>query len=353
MIAYASGLFFWGWLGDRLNPKHVIVTGMIGSAVMLTLFGAVPKWFGYYNAAYYVLTYILFGLMQACGWPSEIAIMANWFGKANRGFVMGVWASCQPLGNVFGSFFTSWVLPFGYESTFYMNGLLLMIGAFIVMISIDSKPKETQYTHLNDVEHAERSHAAEGEPISIINAILLPGVLAYCLCNACLKLVNYAFFFWLPLYLTGSLSLGRNEARELLVSVLGGYISDKMGCRAPLIVAMLICSIGSLFVYARIGANVIWNAFFMTVVGVTISGPYNLIVGTISIDLGSQPILASNAQARSTVSGLLDGTGSAGSAIGQLFVPIMQASFGWQSVFYLFIRCWCSGLFPKDTRKQL
>ncbi|PIO75333.1 MOZ/SAS family protein [Teladorsagia circumcincta] len=186
MIAYASGLFFWGWLGDRLNPKHVIVTGMIGSAVMLTLFGAVPKWFGYYNAAYYVLTYILFGLMQACGWPSEIAIMANWFGKANRGFVMGAWASCQPLGNVFGSFFTSWVLPFGYESTFYMNGFLLMIGAFIVMISIDPKPKETQYTHLNDVEHAERSRAAEGEPISIINAILLPGVLANALAIACI-----------------------------------------------------------------------------------------------------------------------------------------------------------------------
>ncbi|KAK5981915.1 hypothetical protein GCK32_002454 [Trichostrongylus colubriformis] len=77
MIAYASGLFFWGWLGDRLNPKHVIVTGMIGSAISLTLFGAVPKWSGYYNVAYYVFFYILFGLMQACGWPSEIAIMTS------------------------------------------------------------------------------------------------------------------------------------------------------------------------------------------------------------------------------------------------------------------------------------
>ncbi|KAK5974118.1 MFS domain-containing protein [Trichostrongylus colubriformis] len=200
MIAYASGLFFWGWLGDRLNPKHVIVTGMIGSAISLTLFGAVPKWSGYYNVAYYVFFYILFGLMQACGWPSEIAIMANWFGKANRGFVMGVWASCQPLGNVFGSYFTSWVLPFGYENTFFLNGLLLLVGAFVVMISIDPKPRETPYSHLNDVEQAERSR--EGEPISLINAILLPGVLAYCLCNACLKLVNYAFFFWLPLFLT-------------------------------------------------------------------------------------------------------------------------------------------------------
>lgn len=57
----------------------------------------------------------------------------------------------------------------------------------------------------------------EPEPIGLIEAVFLPGVLAvancigyhflssqfqYCLCNACLKLVNYAFFFWLPLYLT-------------------------------------------------------------------------------------------------------------------------------------------------------
>uniref|UniRef100_A0A7I4YU35 MFS domain-containing protein n=1 Tax=Haemonchus contortus TaxID=6289 RepID=A0A7I4YU35_HAECO len=346
MIAYATGLFFWGWLGDRLNPKYVIATGMVGSGVMLTLFGAFPKWFDFYNAAYYVLTYLLFGLMQACGWPSEIAIMANWFGKANRGFVMGVWASCQPLGNVFGSFFTSWILPFGYENAFFMNGLLMLIGAFVVMISIDPKPKETQYSQLHNEESGERSHAVEGEPIKILDAILLPGVLAYCLCNACLKLVNYAFFFWLPLYLTEAYHWEETTADQLSIwydiggiigSVVGGYISDKLGCRAPLIVAMLICSIGSLFVYAHIGAHMIWNAFFMTVVGVTVSGPYNLIVGTISIDLGSQPILAANAQAMSTVSGLLDGTGSAGSAIGQILVPIMQNSLGWESVFYLFM----------------
>ena len=43
----------------------------------LTLFGAVPKWFGFYSVPYYFLTYTLFGLVQACGWPSEVAIMVN------------------------------------------------------------------------------------------------------------------------------------------------------------------------------------------------------------------------------------------------------------------------------------
>lgn len=89
--------------------------------------------------------------------------------------------------------------------------------------------------------------------------------------------------------------------------------------------------------FPSLGDHMFWNALVMTTVGVTISGPYNLIVGSISIDLGSQPALAGNSQAMSTVSGLLDGTGSAGSAIGQLIIPFVQDNFGWKTVFYFFI----------------
>ena len=33
MAAYALALFFWGMLGDRLDPKKVIAAGMVGSAI--------------------------------------------------------------------------------------------------------------------------------------------------------------------------------------------------------------------------------------------------------------------------------------------------------------------------------
>ena len=36
MIFYAAALFFWGWLGDRWDPKHVAVLGMIGSAITVS-----------------------------------------------------------------------------------------------------------------------------------------------------------------------------------------------------------------------------------------------------------------------------------------------------------------------------
>jgi sugar phosphate permease len=61
---------------------------------------------------------------------------------------------------------------------------------------------------------------------------------------------------------------------------------------------MLVASLPLLFLYANFGANQLLHAFGMTLLGFTISGPYNLIVGTIAVDLGSQPALAGNSEVR-------------------------------------------------------
>uniref|UniRef100_A0A914CG58 Major facilitator superfamily (MFS) profile domain-containing protein n=1 Tax=Acrobeloides nanus TaxID=290746 RepID=A0A914CG58_9BILA len=356
MILYAVSMFFWGWLGDRTNPRNVVILGMIGSGLTLFLFGTLPYWLLFYSTAYYVFIYILFGIFQGCGWPNEVTIMANWFPKTNRGFIMGLWAACQPLGNIIGAILVSIVLPLGYQYTFAFNSLLIILGAIALFMFIESKPSSAGYNY-EELSHDEsetpevlpttrRRLSSASQPITMLEAILLPNVLAYCLCNACLKLVNYAFFFWLPYYLTSKYGWAESESNQLATwydiggivgSVIGGIISDRLGYRSPVIVVMLIASLGTLSVYNGIGASKVLHVLFMTILGITVSGPYNLIVGTISVDLGSQPALAGNSKAMSTVSGLIDGTGSAGSAIGQFLVPFIQTSFDWQYVFYMFI----------------
>nr|AXS78272.1 sugar phosphate exchanger 3 [Anisakis simplex] len=362
MAAYAISLFYWGWLGDRLNPRNVIVFGMVASALALVLFGSVPKWFNFYSMPYYVLTYIIFGSLQACGWPNEVAIMGNWFDNSNRGFIMGLWAACQPVGNILGAILITLILPSGYEYTFAFNSSLMVVGALIVALTIEDSPRRDGLSYQPIDQESNRqtlpSHTADQEgdtggingeesaPIGIIEALLLPNVIPYCLCNTCLKFVNYAFFFWLPFYLTEKYKWSEREANALSIwydvggfagSVLGGIVSDRLGYRSPVIVLMLFASLIILFLYIGIGAWPVLNAIVMTFVGITISGPYNLIVGTICVDLGKQPVLSTNAQAMATVSGLVDGTGSIGSAIGQFIVPIVQTKYGWNNVFYLFI----------------
>ena len=59
---------------------------------------------------------------------------------------------------------------------------------------------------------------------------------------------------------------------------------------------MLIASLPLLFLYASLDDDRLLHVLGMALLGFTISGPYNLIVGTIAVDLGSQPALAANAE---------------------------------------------------------
>ena len=76
----------------------------------------------------------------------------------------------------------------------------------------------------------------------------------------------------------------------------------------------------------------------MGITGVFIGGPANMISAAITADLGRQEILASSDQALSTVTGIVDGTGSFGAAIGQVLIPVIQNHWNdWRFVFYFFV----------------
>lgn len=79
------------------------------------------------------------------------------------------------------------------------------------------------------------------------------------------------------------------------------------------------------------------NAFLMSIVGFFIGGAANMISATITADLGKQGPIQGNKEGLATVTGIVDGTGSIGAALGQLFVPLIQDRFNWFYVFYFFI----------------
>lgn len=79
------------------------------------------------------------------------------------------------------------------------------------------------------------------------------------------------------------------------------------------------------------------NALLMTVVGFFVGGAANMISGTITADLGRQDAIQGNKEGLATVTGIVDGTGSVGAALGQILVPLIQDKFNWSFVFYFFI----------------
>ncbi|XP_026957540.1 sugar phosphate exchanger 3 isoform X4 [Sagmatias obliquidens] len=283
LFSYAVGLFISGIVGDRLNLRWVLSFGMCSSALVVFVFGTLTEWLHFYNKGLYCSLWIVNGLLQSTGWPCVVAVMGNWFGKAGRGVVFGLWSACASVGNILGACLASSVLQYGYE---------------------------------------------------------------YSLAYACLKLVNYSFFFWLPFYLSNNFGWKEAEADKLSIwydvggiigGTLQGFISDVLQKRAPVLALSLLLAVGSLVGYSRSPNDKSINALLMAVTGFFIGGPSNMISSAISADLGRQELIQGSTEALATVTGIVDGTGSIGAAVGQYLVSLIQDNLGWMWVFYFFI----------------
>ncbi len=120
-------------------------------------------------------------------------------------------------------------------------------------------------------------------------------------------------------------------------SMVLGYASDLLsGQRASVAMfAVVLATIISYFVTFSIyelTPGLLLIAMFS--LGFFINSLNNLISSVCAADLGKS--VQGNHRAVATVTGIIDGTGSMGSAIGQLIVGVSQGAWGWQWG-YLFI----------------
>merc|ERR1711933_683586 len=80
----------------------------------------------------------------------------------------------------------------------------------------------------------------------------------------------------------------------------------------------------------------------LAIMGILVGGPNNIITSAVAADLASHPSVRGNSKSLGTVTGIINGTGSAVSAIGLLFIGPLQAHYGWGSV-WVYMFC-CTGV---------
>ncbi|UYV62353.1 SLC37A3 [Cordylochernes scorpioides] len=365
MVSYSVGLFISGALGDRFNLRKVLAFGMISSAITVIFFGCVSEWLHIYNYSWYLVFWCLTGLLQSTGWPTVVAIIGYWFGKSSRGLIMGIWGASPSVGNIIGSYSSSFFLPYGYEYSFLVPAAVILAGGIVVYFGLISTPQEAGLPEVEEESNdnspligssqsslngtVNESDSTKPKAINFCKAVMIPGVIAYSLCYACLKFVNYSFFFWLPFYLQDKYGWSESKSDFLstfydgggiIGSIVGGLVSDYIGFRSPVVGILLFAGCPSLLGYYFSPKNQIANAALMGLTGFFINGAANLISTAIAADLGRQKDLSGNSEALATVTGIIDGTGSAGAAIGQLLIPLLKSKNtknNWLLIFILFI----------------
>ncbi|CAM5171605.1 unnamed protein product [Eretmochelys imbricata] len=372
LVAYAIGMFISGIFGERLPLRYYLSGGMVLSGVFTSLFGLAYFW-KIHVLWYYVIIQICNGLVQTTGWPSVVTCVGNWFGKGKRGLIMGIWNSHTSVGNILGSLIAGVWVSSAWGLSFIVPGIIIAVMGIICFLFLVEYPEDVDCNpplhHMESEERdpevtlstddgscirentidssaCPREPAEQPEAISFLGALRIPGVVEFSLCLLFAKLVSYTFLYWLPLYIVNVAHFGAKEAGDLstlfdvggiLGGILAGLISDYTGGRATTCCVMLIVAAPMLFLYNHVGQNGIASSIAMLIIcGALVNGPYALITTAVSADLGTHECLKGNAKALSTVTAIIDGTGSIGAALGPLLAGLISPS-GWNNVFYMLI----------------
>ncbi|XP_026128220.1 glucose-6-phosphate exchanger SLC37A1 [Carassius auratus] len=394
LCAYAIGMYLSGIIGERLPIRLYLTVGMLTSGLFTCLFG-LGYVYDIHNLGFYIFVQVANGLVQTTGWPSVVTCIGNWFGKGRRGLIMGLWNSHTSVGNILGSLIAGYYVSSNWGLSFIVPGVIIAVMGVICFLFLIEHPNDLKIASAqNSASSHQKLHKnrngvnghkdlylqykpgakaqswdtelllgqesigvcvpvqqvvvvkSEAEPsaISFMGALRIPGVVEFSLCLLFAKLVSYTFLFWLPLYITKAAHLDAKKAGDLSTlfdvggivgGILAGVLSDKMGKRATTCAVMLLLAAPTLYGFSMMSQFGLGPTIGMLLVcGGLVNGPYALITTAVSADLGTHKSLKGNARALSTVTAIIDGTGSVGAAVGPLLAGLLSAQ-GWDKVFYM------------------
>lgn len=172
-------------------------------------------------------------------------------------------------------------------------------------------------------------------------------MLPYALTYACVKLLTYGMLFWLPFFLIRKIKLNPDTVGVLtstfaiggiLGGSLSGWLTDHMkGNRSIVLTPMLALTIPLIYLFET-GTNETYWIFFVIVplTGMMNAGASNLMSSAVPADLAERSEGTEAAEAKGTVTGILNGTGALGAAAGGVLIGWLQ-TYSWDYVFTFLI----------------
>ena len=137
LITYTIGQFIMGWAGSKWGPRILLLFGMAVSIAVNFLFGITNSW------TTFSLLMMINGFAQSTGWSNNVATMAPWFSRKERGTVMGVWASSYQIGGVLVSGLAAWVLArWGIQWSFWAGSIILLGVWIFFLFNQRNKPED-------------------------------------------------------------------------------------------------------------------------------------------------------------------------------------------------------------------
>lgn len=325
LVAYTVGQFVAGALGQALGPRVLLLGGMAVSAACGIAFGFTNSY------AAFLAFMAINGLAQATGWSGNVATMANWFSRHERGRVMGIWATNFQAGGVMANALAAWVLGMaGFRWSFFAGSIVLMGVWAVFLFNQRNKPSDLGLPDVTEPGEAAAGPAPEGLgwTRAVATNVLLVGVFYFFV-----KFIRYALWSWAPFFLERNFGLAGDDAGYLSTAfdvagiagvIVTGWLSDKVfgSRRAGVSLLMMLAMTAScvlLFWVGRMSVPVF--GVCLALVGFSLYGPDALMTGAGAMDIGSR-------RGAALAAGIINGMGSFGSVVQELLIGRMYDKGG-------------------------
>jgi OPA family sugar phosphate sensor protein UhpC-like MFS transporter len=335
LIAYTVGQFLSAWAGDRWGPRILVLSGMVVSALCNASFGITNSF------ATFTVFMVVNGLAQSTGWCGNVAAMAPWFKRQERGTVMGFWATNFQVGGVIANTAASFILvSMGIKWAFFGGSVVLLVAWAVFLLIQRNEPRDVGLPDIEAEDEDPTSNENDkksGWSRQVWTNVLLVGVFYFFV-----KFIRYALWSWSPYLLDRYYGLEADEAGYLstvfdLCGIGGvvalGILSDRYfkGRRSTVslyFILMMTVSCGILYTLG--GTSITLYGVAIGLIGFSLYGPDAIMTSAGAIEVGSVKSAAKAA-------GIINGLGAVGSVAQEFVVAGMLKRGGVTPVFFTLV----------------
>jgi len=346
-IAYGLGKFVMGYLADRSDARKYVAVGMLLTAALNFLFGATANYWSH------LFLWTINGFVQGMGYGPCTRGLSHWYSVKERGKIFGVWNISHNIGGGIAGFLAAWCAKhWGWQSAFYVPGIIAVIGALYLFWRMRDTPQSQGLPpveeYKNDWPPGER-HEQELNFKEMFLKYILPNRMLWILsfANIFVYIARYAMVDWGPTYLkeVKGASLTEGGFSTTVIEFAGaagmltmGWVSDKLGGRRARVSVMAMIPLALAFVGILLApAGMLWlDLVLFAVIGFLVYVPV-MYSGVMSLDLTSK-------KAVGTAAGFVGFFGYVGRVIQGKGIGWIAQHHGWDAALWSVVGCTAVGI---------
>ena len=331
-LIYGLSKFINGFIGDRVNARYFMVTGLVLSAICNVVFG--------FSSAVLVfgIVWMLNGWFQGMGFPPCARMLTHWVPPRELATKMSVWNTSHSIGAGLVVIVCGYVVSLGWRWCFFVPSIIALLGAVGVWFTMRDTPQSVGLPALvpegltkEEAEHEDTS--AEFKAFVRKQVFLNPYIWVIAVANFFVYVIRYVVLDWGPTLLSewkgvsiehAGWMVAAFEISGIIGMLAAGWATDRFfGGRSPR-VCVFCMGFATLFIFLfwLLDTPPMWLAsLLLMAAGFFIYGPQAL-VGIAAANMATK-------RAAATAGGFTGLFGYASTLVSVWGLGYLATNYGW------------------------